>query len=76
MRNGRALFTILGKLWGGVRARPRAVFEMAPGIKRCHNASQFPRFPRRRAGSTKFFLNLCPAANRFERAVFRWPVTH
>jgi hypothetical protein len=75
MRNGRALFTILGKL--SECARPRAVFEMAPGYKRYHNASQFPwRFPRRRAGSTKFFLNLCPAANRFERAVFRWPVSH
>jgi len=70
-----ALFTILRKLSECARvfAPP---FEMAPRLKsnaRTHrNSKALPAT----AGRQREISNLCPAANRFERAVFRWLLSH
>ena len=60
----------------GVRARSRAVFESALGYKRCDDASQFPSASRDGEQAARNFLSLCSVADRFKRAVFRWPVSH
>jgi hypothetical protein len=75
MRMVTALFTVLRKLseCGRVLA---PLFEVAPRLKRCEDASHVQSaFLHGRKRSAKF-SNLCPAADRFERAVFRWSLSH
>jgi hypothetical protein len=55
MRNGRALFTILGKLSECARVLA-PFFEMAPGYKRCHDASQFPSASRDGGQAARIFF--------------------
>ena len=73
--NGNSALTILRKLSECARVFAPPL-EVAPRLNAMRGRIAIPkRFRPRRAGSAKF-LNLCPAANRFERAVFRWPVSH
>ena len=70
-----ALFTFLRKLSECARVLA-PFFEVASGYKRCEDASQFHSASRDGGQAARNLLNLCPAANRFERAVFRWSLSH
>jgi len=70
-----ALFSILRKLSECSRVLA-PFFEMPPSYKRYDDASHLQNASRDGGKAAGNFLNLCPAADRSERAVFRWPVSH
>ena len=73
--NGNSALTILRKLSECARILA-PLFEVAPRLKRCEDASHVQSAFLHGGKRSAKFSNLCPAANRFERAVFRWSLSH
>ena len=70
-----ALFTILRKLSECARVLSRRFLKWHPATSDAKMHRSSIALPAT-AGRQREISNLCPAANRFERAVFRWSLSH